>query len=277
MEMVSTPFAPRPKELDPLEGVGWGNRCNLRMTVGPTYYSIELVTNILDPKDIERVEVTLNGEAKINVTGETLVALQKHRKNYVQDGRYIIPFGDQTMRTKVGVRHGELVTLPNELWMIYITLKAKDSGAEAPVIRARAHMGPAQAQRYFIPRLYELTWFCSQTGRTPHDWAERSPFLNLKRIHFKDDTIDRIRVLRDGYEEINVTKADNAFDLAHAKLEQTPEWFSLDFCRYGFGNDGQFNTGANQQLAFELDKNAVGSIPVIVEAVQQVTAIPTAA
>ncbi|WP_087019063.1 major capsid protein P2 [Thaumasiovibrio subtropicus] len=277
MEMVSTPFAPRPKELDPFEGVGWGNRSMLSLAAGPTYYGIELITNITDPKDIERVEVTLNGDAKINVTGETLVALQKHRKNYVEAGRYIIPLGDQTMRTKVGVRHGELVTLPGELWIIYVTLKSKAADVTPPIVRARAHLGAAQQDRYFLPRIYELSWTCSQTGRIPHDWKERSPFLNIKRIHFKDDSVERIRVLRDNLEEINVTKADNAFDLAHADLEQNPGWFSLDFCRYGFGNDGQLNTAANMQLAFELDKTEVGNIPVIVEAVQQVKPLPTAA
>ncbi|MGR5080910.1 major capsid protein P2, partial [Photobacterium swingsii] len=57
MELLSTKFAPRPKELDPVEGVGWGNRATLRLVSGPTYHCIELVTDILDPKDIERVEV----------------------------------------------------------------------------------------------------------------------------------------------------------------------------------------------------------------------------
>ncbi|MGF1736728.1 major capsid protein P2 [Photobacterium satsumensis] len=46
--------------------------------------------------NVDAVEVSLNGSAKINVTGETLVKLQAHRKNYAQDGRYIISFGDAT-------------------------------------------------------------------------------------------------------------------------------------------------------------------------------------
>ncbi|KLU99037.1 membrane protein, partial [Photobacterium aquae] len=52
-------------------------------------------------------------------------------------------------------------------------------------------------------------------------------------------------------------------------------WFSLAFIRYGFGADGMLNTAARSQLAFELDKESVGSVPVIVEAVEQVTALPT--
>ncbi|AJR08665.1 hypothetical protein C9J03_11930 [Photobacterium gaetbulicola] len=275
MEIYNSRFAPRPKELDPVEGVGWGNRASLRLVSGPTYHSIELVTDITDPNDIERVEVSLNGSAKINVTGETLVKLQAHRKNYAQPGRYVISFGDATLRTKIGVRQTDLVTLAGEIWFVYITLKSKPAGTTAPSVRARAHVLPAQSVRYYMPRIYELTWFASATGRTPFDFSERSPALNLKRIHFLDNSVDRVRVLRDSFEEMNVTKADNAYDLAQAKKEQNEGWFSLDFIRYGFGADGMLNTAARNQLAFELDKSEVGSVPVIIEAVEQVNALPT--
>lgn len=275
MELLQTPFAPRPKELDPIEGVGWGNRASLRLVSGPTYHSIELVTDILDPKDIERVELSLNGSAKYSVSGETLVGLQAHRKNYAEPGRYILSFGDPTLRTKIGVRQTDLVTLGGEIWFVHITLRAKN--APTPSIRARAHVLPAQSVRYYMPRLYEITWFASATGRTPFDFSERSPALNLKRIHFMDESIQRVRVLRDSFEEMNVTKADNAFDLTQSKKEQMAGAFTLDFIRYGFGADGMLNTAARSQLAFELDKNAVGSVPVIVEAVEQVNPLPTAA
>ena len=279
MELISTPFAPRAKELDPVEGVGWGNRCSLRLVSGPTYHDIELVTNIIDPTDIERVEVTLNGSPIINVSGKTLVNIQKHKKTYAEDGRYVIPFGESEYRTKIGVRQSDLVTLQGEIWFIYITLKTtpSQSAPTTPSIRARAHVLAAQATRYYLPRLYELTWFASATGRTPFDFAERSQFLNLKRIHFLDDSVERVRVLRDDVEEYNVRKGDNAYDLAAAGQEQNTGWFSVDFTRYGFGADGVLNTAATKQLAFELDKSQTGSVPVVVEAIQQTAALPTSA
>ncbi|WP_337917976.1 major capsid protein P2, partial [Vibrio cholerae] len=52
MELLETLFNPRPKELDPVEGVAWGNQATLRLVSGPTYQNIELVTNITDPSDI---------------------------------------------------------------------------------------------------------------------------------------------------------------------------------------------------------------------------------
>lgn len=278
MELISTPFAPRAKELDPVEGVGWGNRSSLRMVSGPTYHDIELVTNIKNPSDIERVEVTLNGSPIINVSGQTLVNIQKHKKTYAQDGRYVIPFGESEYRTKIGVRQSDLVTLQGEIWFIYITLKStpSESAPTTPSIRARAHVLAAQSKRYYMPRLYELTWFASATGRTPFDFAERSKYLNLKRIHFLDDSIERVRVLRDDVEEYNARKEDNAYDLAAAGQEQNDKWFSIDFTRYGFGADGVLNTAAAKQLAFELDKAETGSVPVIVEAIQQMEALPIA-
>ncbi|EGR3361279.1 hypothetical protein DMJ17_25285, partial [Vibrio parahaemolyticus] len=92
----------------------------------------------------------------------------------------------------------------------------------------------AQTQRIYMPRLYSQTWYAAASGRTPFDFAERSAALSIKRLHLKDNTIERVRVLRDEREELNVNKADNAYDLA-----------------------------------------AAGSIPVLIEAIEQV-AVPTA-
>ena len=270
MEMMTTPFNPRPRELDPVEGVNWGNQATLRIVTGPTYQNIELVTDILDPADIERVTLKLNGKEIIGVTGQDLVDFQEHRKQFTQAGRYIIPFSDLSLRTKAGVRTGELVTLQGEIWMVYIQLKSKAAGINAPSIKARAHTTAAQSRRIYLPRLYSLTWFAAAAGRTPFDFAERSPFLSLKRIHFKDPTIERVRVMRDEREEINVSKVDNAFDLAIAGLEQNKDWFTLDFIRTGFGVEGRLPTNAANQLQFELDKSSSGSVAVIIEAIEQV-------
>ncbi|MEZ9523397.1 major capsid protein P2 [Enterovibrio norvegicus] len=274
MQILLTPFAPRPKELDPIEGVGWGQRAALRLVSGPTYHKLELVTNITNPADIERVEVTLNGSAVWSVSGDTLVKMQHHGKHFAEEGRYVLNFGDNKHRTKIGVRQGDLVTLQGEIWFVYIQLKAKN-GAAAPDMRARAKVLPSQDERFYLPRVYELTWHASSTGRTPFDWAERSPFLNIKRIHFKDASVERVRILRDRVEEFNSRKVDNAFDLAESEREQNPDWFSVDFTQDGFGADGMLNTAAREQLQFELDKTQTGSVPVIVEALEQVKALPS--
>lgn len=270
MEALQTLFNPRPKELDPVEGVAWGNQATLRLVSGPTYQNLELVTDIVDPADIERVRITFNGKEIVSLSGQDMVDLQEHRANYVQAGRYVISFSDLTMRTKIGVRQSELVTLPGEIWFVYIQLKAK-TGVAAPSIRARAHITEAQSQRIFMPRIYSLTWFASAAGRTPFDWAERSPYLNISRVHFKDGTIERVRVVRDDREEMNVNKADNAFDLASVGLEQNDGWFSLDFVRTGFGTEGKLKTQAVRALQFELEKSSSGSVPLIVEAIEQVS------
>ncbi|WP_120511979.1 major capsid protein P2 [Photobacterium salinisoli] len=277
--LMNTIFAPRPKELDPVEGVNWGNRCSLRIVSGPTYHDIELVTNITNPADIERVEVTLNGSPIISCSGEALEMMQLHRKNYVQDGRYVISFGDATLRTKAGVRMSDLVTLPGEIWFVYIQLKETPSASAPtiPTIRARAHVLPAQSERFYMPRIKQLTWHAAAAGRTPFDYPERSPFINIRRIHMSDptDSIDRVRVIRDNVEELNVRRADNDFDLLVAKKDPIPGWLSLNFIRYGFGAEGVLNTAARSQLQFELDKSAPGSIPVLIEFVEQVKPFPS--
>ncbi|CAE6902161.1 major capsid protein P2 [Vibrio sp. B1FLJ16] len=275
MEALQLPFNPRPRELDPVEGANWGNQASLRLVSGPTYQNIELVTDILKPEDIERIAVKGNGREIVNVTGQDLVDLQEHNKEYVQPGRYVLNFSDLSMRTKLGIRTGELVTLQGEIWFMYIQLKAKAAGTAAPVIRARAHTTAAQSQRVYMPRIYSLTWYAAASGRTPFDFAERSAALSIKRLHLKDATIDRVRVLRDEREEMNVSKVDNAYDLAAAGREQNDGFFSLDFTRCGFGSEARLPTAAMKQLAFEVEKTEAGSIPVLIEAIEQV-AVPTA-
>ncbi|NAW64523.1 major capsid protein P2 [Photobacterium halotolerans] len=280
MDLPNHKYAPRPKELDPVEGVAWGNRCSLRLVSGPTYEDLELVTNITNPTDIERVEVSLNGGPIISCSGEALEMLQLHRKNHTEPGRYLISFGDPTLRTKIGIRQSELVTLAGEIWFVYITLKTTPSqGAPAtPTIRARAHVLASQPERFFLPRVKQLTWFASSDGRTPFDYPERSPFINIRRIHFKDDaTVNRVRVIRDNVEELNVRREDNEFDLKAAKKDPIPGWFSVNFIRNGFGSEGTLSTAASTQLQFELDKSSTGSIPVLVEYIEQVKAIPVPA
>ncbi|WP_332398561.1 major capsid protein P2 [Vibrio metschnikovii] len=269
MEMLITPYNPRAKELDPVEGVKWGNQATLRLVSGPTYQYIDLVTDIEDPADIERVMLKLNGKEIVNLTGQDLVDLMKHRQRHIEKGRYTIPFADLSYKTKAGIRTGELVTLNGEIWMLYIQLKQK-TGKVDPSIRARAQTTQAQSRRIYLPRLYSLSWWAAAQGRTPFDFAERSPFLSMKRIHFKDDSIQRVRVLRDDREEINVTKKDNDFDLKFCGLNQVDGWFTVDFTQFGFGVESRLPTAAFKQLQFELDKTEVGSVPVIVEAIEQV-------
>ncbi|HHF3039916.1 TPA: hypothetical protein ACPJ07_004661, partial [Vibrio diabolicus] len=140
---------------------------------------------------------------------------------------------------------------------------------------ARAHTTAAQSQRIYMPRIYSQTWYAASSGRTPFDFAERSAALSIKRLHLKDNTIERVRVLRDEREELNVNKTDNAYDLASAGREQNAGFFSMDFTRCGFGSEARLPTAAMKQLAFEVEKTAPGSIPVLIEAIEQV-AVPTA-
>lgn len=269
MEMLLTPYNPRAKELDPVEGVKWGNQATLRLVAGPTYQYLDLVTDIENPDDIERVMLKLNGKEIVNLTGQDLVDLMKHRRRPIEKGRYTIPFADITFKTKAGIRTGELVTMGGEIWMLYIQLKQK-TGTPDPMIRARAQVTQAQSRRIYLPRLYSLSWWAAQKGRTPFDFSERSPFLSLKRVHFKDSSIERVRVLRDDREEINVTKQDNAYDLDFCGLTQIDGWFTCDFTQFGFGVESRLPTAAAKQLQFELEKTEIGSVPLIVEAIEQV-------
>ncbi|BDU42891.1 major capsid protein P2 [Vibrio nigripulchritudo] len=275
MQSLQMRYNPRSRNLDPVEGVNWGNQATLRLVSGPTYQQIELVTDITNASDIERVMLKQGSKEVVNVTGQDLIDIQEHRKQFTEAGRFVLSFADETMRTKAGVRAGELVTLPGEIWFVYIQLKNKASTVAPPKIRARALTTESQPVRYYLPRIYSLTWNAAATGITPHDFAERSPYLTIKRIHFRDDSIESVGVKRDSVVETIVSKQDNAFDLAKAGLEQNTGWFSLDFVANGFGMESRLQTAAKSQLAFEIDKTKTGAIPVLVEALEQVTPLPS--
>ncbi|MDB1122834.1 major capsid protein P2 [Vibrio algarum] len=281
MQLVKTPFAPRAKELDPVEGVAWGQRPSLRLVPGPTYHDIELITNITDATDIERIEVVNGGDSIVSLSGKSLAVITDHAKVYKEAGRYVIPFGERKARTKIGMRQSDLVTLQGEIWFVYITLKTSPNSVDGngdpvtqPTIRARAHVLPSQDTRYYMPKINELTWNAAAAGRTPFDYPERSPAVNLKRVHFGGNDITRMRVLRDNIEQFNATKADNDFDLKQAELEPMADHFTLDFISYGFAADGMMNTASNQEFKFEVEKSNAGAIPLIVERVDQVAPLP---
>ena len=281
MQLIKTPFAPRAIELDPVEGVAWGQRPSLRLVAGPTYHDIELVTNITDPSDIERIEVVNGGDTIVSLSGKSLQIITDHVKVYQEAGRYVLPFGERKARTKIGMRQSDLVTLQGEVWFVYITLKVTPTSEDAdgnivdkPTIRARAHVLPSQEKRYYMPKINELTWNAAAAGRTPFDYPERSPAINLKRVHFGGNDIARMRVLRDGYEQLNVIKADNDFDLKQNDLEPMADQFTLDFISFGFTADGMMNTASNETFKFEVEKLNAGAIPLIVERVDQVAPLP---
>ena len=278
LAMIRGRYAPKPHELNPLNGVGYGQKANLRIVAGPTYQSIEIKHNVAIT-DILKVSMTLAGKEFVSLTGPDLKELATQRKIYTQDGRLIIPFANPQMRTRQGVRAGELVTLENDHIMIYIELKTAAAAADntvVPEIKLRAHTTAPQADRYFLPRLFTQDWTANQGGETPFDWQDRDPRRSLRRIILQAADILRVEIKRDDLVEFEATTEDNAFDLQCNERSPLVDSYVLDFLACGFGEDGRFPTYARKSLDFRIDKTAAGNIRLIVDMIEQLKDLPQA-
>ncbi|PKG39706.1 major capsid protein P2 [Psychromonas sp. Urea-02u-13] len=269
-------YAPKPHELNPMNAVGYGQKANLRLVCGPTYQNIEIKHN-LNVTDILKVSMTLGGKEFVSLTGVELNELAKQRKLYVEAGRLVIPFSNPQMRTRQGVRAGELVTLENDHIMIYVELKTSASASDSeivPEIKLRAQTTQAQPERFFLPRLFTLDWTANQSGETPFDWQDRDPRRTLRRLIFQAPDITKVEIKRDDLVEFESTSADNSFDLISNGRSPLTNAYVLDFLQYGFAEDGRFPTFARKSLDFRITKTNAGNIRLLVDQIEQVKALP---
>lgn len=278
LAMIRGIYNPKPHELNPMNAVGYGQKANLRLVTGPTYQNIEIIHNV-DVTDILKVSMTLGGKEFVSLTGPDLLELAKQRKLYTQTGRLVIPFANPQMRTRQGVRAGELVTLENDHIMIYVELKTAAAAADntvVPEIKLRAHTTASQPDRFFLPRLFTMDWTANQGGETPFDWQDRDPRRSLRRIIMQATDIEKVEIKRDDLVEFEATAADNSFDLNSNDRSPLTDSYVLDFLMYGFGEDGRFPTMARKSLDFRLTKTAAGNIRLIVDQIEQLKALPQA-
>ena len=276
LAMMRGRYNPKPHELNPMNGVGYGQKAHLRLVCGPTYQNIEIIHNV-DVTDILKVSMTLQGKEFVSLSGVELLELAKERKLYVEAGRLVIPFANPQMRTRQGVRAGELVTLENDHIMLYIELKTAGQANDSqvvPSLKLRAHTTQAQPQRYFLPRFYTQDWTANQGGETPFDWQNRDPRISLRRIIMQAPDIQKVEIKRDDLIEFEATAEDNAFDLISNDRSPLTDTYVLDFLLYSFGEDGRFPTFARKSLDFRITKASAGNIRLLVDAIEQVQELP---
>ncbi|MBY6095130.1 major capsid protein P2 [Ferrimonas balearica] len=245
----------------------------IELQVGPTYQSIEIITNNI-PKTKVKFRLELNGEPIVVVSGSDLVMRQNYKGNHVEDGRYIIDFACPNYRTKNGIRSGELVTLDTDILTLYIELADVVDGWS---IRGRAWITAAQPARYFVPKIFSLNYDAMASGDNDYIWPNRSQTRFIRRLHFKASNIEKLTMYRDDTKRHEVRAADNNFDLTLHGLAPQSGYFHFDPGQLGFGLDGLLPTAAAKELKFVLNKAAPGTVPVLVEMLEQVAQIPTAA
>lgn len=262
-------FKPTPQELNNFQGVGPGQRASLQITPGATFCMIELISNITNVAHIVKIEVELNGQTIVNVSGADLKSvLEVYTKRSRSAGRYVINFFNPEAKTMNSMRVGELVTLPSDNLTVYVTFHAS---AVSPTLRARALVTPAQPVRRFIPKIFSVNIDPSVVGENHWSYPVKSGSHFIRRLHFKSANVTKLQVFRDDNKVYHATAADNQEDLNEGGDNSCIAGvFHFDPAHIGFQLEGAFPSIAARDLAFKYDVSATGGISVLCETIDQV-------
>jgi len=278
-------FRPLPRDLNPIIGLVSNQRGHFTVVPGATYQELQLVTNITNSALIEKVELELNGEIIISLTGAEMKMLEVYKGQNAEAGRYILPLAKLEAKTPQGVQSGELVTLPSDNITLYVTFGDLTAIVGGATCKGRALVTGAKNRRVFIPRIYSQNFDANASGNNDLPWANRSPQKNINRVHFysPNDVIKRLEIFRDGKVVFEADKLDNDFDLKHVgarayKCVPQANYYHFDPTAHGMAVEGLFPTVARQELKFRLNTTAAGeSIKMLVEELHQVAPLSVAA
>lgn len=262
-------FKPTPVELNAFQGVAPGSRAMLQITPGATFCMIEIVSNITNVAHIEKVEVELNGQTIVNVSGFDLkTLLEGYTKRSRSAGRYVINFFNPESKTLNSMRVGELVTLPSDTLSVFVTIAA---AAVSPTLRARALVTPAQPVRRFLPKIFTVNIDPAVVGENHWGYPVRSGSHFIRRLHFKSANVSKLQVLRDDLRVFNATATDNREDLNEGgDNAAVANVYHFDPAHIGYQLEGAFPTIAQKELAFKYDVTALGAVQVLCETLDQV-------
>ncbi|MBY5920413.1 major capsid protein P2 [Ferrimonas balearica] len=268
-------YQPLSRDTRSPQGMAAGQRGHIALQVGPTYQKLEIITSGISKTKLKRLSIELNGEQIVSLTGSEMVMLQQYKGNHTEEGRYIVDFADAQYRTKNGIRSGELVTLPTDELIVYIDLD--DTIADDWTLRARSWITAAQPVRYFVPKIFGLTYDAAASGDNDLFWKNGSVTRFIRRLHFRANNINRLTVFRDDTKRHEVQADDNLFDLQLNGLVPQTGYFHFDPGQLKFGLEGLFPTYADKELKFVLNKASAGPVPILVELLEQVRPFDTAA
>ncbi|WP_430455612.1 major capsid protein P2 [Rheinheimera sp.] len=269
LQIAINGFKPTPVELNAFQGVAPGVRASLQITPGATFCSIELISNITNIAHIEKIEVELNGQTIVNVTGyDVKTLLEGYTKRSRSAGRYVINFFNPEAKTLNSMRVGELVTLPSDTLTVYVSFAA---AAVSPTLRARALVTPAQPVRRFLPKIYTINVDPAVIGENLFNYPVRRGDHFIRRLHFKSVNVSKLQVFRDDLKVFNANATDNREDLNEGgDNAAVANVFHFDPGHIGFQLEGAFPTIAQKALEFRYDVTALGAVPILCETLDQV-------
>lgn len=264
-----------PRKLNSFIGQQWGEKATVKLANGPTYEEIHLNTNITNPLLIERVVVNLNGDEIYSLKGTELKMLEQYKKQYTEAGRYVIPFADISCNTRNGIRITGLVTLKSDNINVEVYLKAQPEETPAPSIKGVSYLSQAQPMRYVIPRIKTQTMQAGAIGDNEYLTLPHGQDKSVRRMHFKHADITDLLISRDGRTVFDADTGTNGFQQKRFEREPQAGYFHFDPIVSGFALDSLFPTAHTSELKFNVKTSSIaGTIPILVESIQQVAPFP---
>ncbi len=254
---------------------GYNGRFNLQLPAGITYKEITIHGVNLNNDQIRRVTLSMNGDSLIDVSGSVLRTIQRYKNEYIEDGKWIIPFADFSMTLQEGQNLTSLVTLPGENIVLEVETDAPTaeqvSNNSVAFIRAEGILGVSQTRRLTVPRLYRDVMNGGVAGENRFknfvNQNKTSNPVRIRRVHMLDNSIRNLEIKRNGITLFDKTASDNNYLLRRFGKAPLDGIYHFDAVKTNFGIADALRT---QGSTFEMivDKNAVGDFEAIFETLE---------
>lgn len=263
-------------DLKSFSSVGWGNKAEVKIPGGPDYHEIYLKTSLLPTQF--RVEIIINSDSRINLTGTQLLMLQMHKKIWTEAGRYVIPFGNIAARSIEGQMIGGLETLPSDNIIMRVHIVPDPGGQPQLTLAANAMVSPhlrgdlGRALAVYWPRINEVTFDAGNSGKNTHDTLPQGQGMKLLTAHLQA-TIDRVEVKK-GSNAVNGAVVwqrdadDNEFFQKRWGRAPQTGYFHVDFVESGFLLAEMMPLDDVPSTVFDIYANAPGNIPILLETLE---------
>ncbi len=265
-------------DIKSFSGVAWGSKPEVKLTGGPDYHEIYLKTNLL-PNQF-RVELIINSDSRINLTGEQLVMLANYRKIWTEPGRYAIPLADISARSIEGQIVGGMETLPSDniILRVHVVPEPVPNTQGTVTLAAQTMCSPhiagelGRSLGVFWPRLVEVTFAAGNNGKNIHDTLPQGPGMRLLRAHIKGD-LSRVEVKK-GSNAVNGAAVwqrdadDNVFLAKQWGRAPQPGYFHVDFVESGFVLAEMLPLDDVLSTVFDMYVDTPGNIPILLETLE---------
>ncbi len=247
----------------------------MQLPAGITYKEITLHGVNLNNNQLRRVTLSMNGDSLIDVTGTVLRMVQRFKSDYIEDGKWVIPFADFSMTTQEGQNLTSLVTLPGENIILEVETDAPtqdqvDNQLVAS-IRAEGILGISQTQRLTVPRMYRDVMNGGVAGENRFkNFVNQNRTTNpvrIRRAHMLDDSISNLEIKRNGITLFDKPLNDQNYSLRRFGKAPQAGIYHFDPVKTDFGVADPLRT---QGSTFEMivTKEQVGDFEAIFETLE---------